>query len=177
MLSDDEIEKMPVVYTEEEIKKNVKIFEAHINKDERSFIERIHPIWRWVLFIPVFLLLKLLMDYVSIFSLNFMFTQDDSVFYSYIIYHFQTDFICLAISFYVSCIVAPRGRIIIASIYLGISVLFLGYTLALVIQNGLISMPIWKFVFGIACMIGAGIFNLIYVLKLTKKSPEDDRSV
>jgi hypothetical protein len=139
-----------------------------------NFFDNWKPIWRWLFFIPSFFITYLLLYFLNMISLSrFIGPYDESSFFSFIFYRFYLDTISIGASVIVSSLCVPKGRIVIASIYLGIMLLLFGSSLPIILSNSSYY-PTWKLVYSLLTTLTGGIGALILVIAHVKEQKEKD---
>lgn len=88
-----------------------------------EFIEKIHPVFRWLLFIPAGMVAFIIFTFANLVSLNYFFGYNMS---ETIIGSVIRNFMGVYVGVGVTVLFAPKGRIIIASIITGFFVMVLG---------------------------------------------------
>ena len=137
-----------------------------------SFCSKWNPILRWILFIPSF--------WITYFIANFLFNisvgryfgpYDENSIISFIFYHSQNEIINIGVAIIISSICAPRGHVIIASVYGGIILLFIGFSWAIYLV-GYSNFPLWQMIISSLTSIGGiivGIAGTVYFEKNNRK--------
>ena len=127
------------------------------------------PIWRWLLFLPVFFFTYFVLNILNSISFGWFFgPYDESSVFNFMFYRFYLDTICLGVSIVASSLCIPKGKIILASTYLAIILIVFGLTLSAILMNTTYY-PTWKMIFSSLTIIAGGIGGLVYVISLTKE--------
>lgn len=133
-----------------------------------DFFDNWKPIWRWLLFIPLFFITYILLNLLNSFSFGRYFgPYDESSIFSFVFYRFYIDTICLGASIVVSSMCIPKGKIVIASIYLAIIIMMFGFSLSAILLDATYY-PTWKLIYSSVTTILGGVGGLIYVISLSK---------
>jgi hypothetical protein len=141
-----------------------------------EFFDKWHPVLRWILFVPIFFVVYFVLNLIIASNIARYFGPPEESIASYILHTIQRDGISVAIGIYVSCMCAPRHRIVIASIYAGLLLFLLGIGLMEVVYT---SEPkdIWLFVITCGVSIIACIIGLISVIHKEKERKQQTISV
>lgn len=133
-----------------------------------DFFDNWKPIWRWVLFIPLFFFTYIVLNVLNSFTIgNYLGPYDESSIFSFIFYRFYMDTVCLGASIVISSLCIPKGKIITASIYLAIILVLFGLTLSAMLNNTSYY-PTWKLIYSSITIILGGVGALLYVINSTK---------
>ncbi|MFC5775166.1 hypothetical protein [Ectobacillus antri] len=95
-----------------------------------------NPIVRWVLFIPMLFITTVVLNFVMYWSITQFVGPPEAGLSSSIFHTIYRDGVTIGAAIYISCICAPRFRIIIASIYAGIYLLLAGASVVTVLIGG-----------------------------------------
>lgn len=135
-----------------------------------DFFDNWRPIWRWLLFIPLFFITYFLLNMLNSISLGrYIGPYDESSVFSFVFYRFYIDTICLGASIVVSSMCIPKGKIVIASIYLAFILIMFGLSLSTIMFN-MTYYPVWKLIYSSITSILGGVGGLIFVINLSKTS-------
>lgn len=119
---------------------------------------------RWILFIPTFFLTYTLLNILTYFLFNHFFGYPNVNIICQIIYIFQRDLINFAVCIYFSCMCAPKFKVGIGLIYLGIILLTIGVGLVYhLLSNGFTGLVEYAFTC-LVCFHG-GLFGLALVME------------
>jgi hypothetical protein len=138
-----------------------------------NYFDNWKPVWRWVLFIPTFFVVYLLLYIINMLTLSRYFgPYDESSFFSFIYYRFFLDTICLGASIIVSCMCIPKCKILLASIYLGIILILFGFSIFSMIYITSY-FPTWKLIYSSLTILVGGIGALVFVIILQSEEQEN----
>lgn len=123
------------------------------------------PTWaRWVGFIPVLFLSAVLMYFVINICLEGLsrYIPNDTVYYiiSRIGFNLMGIFFCI----FSSISMIPKGKIILASIYLGVIILAIGFTVTSFLLLGGEEYKLWQIIYEAILTIASGIISLVYTV-------------
>lgn len=139
-----------------------------------TYFDNWKPIWRWLLFIPLFFVTYLLLNLLNTISLGrYIGAYDESSIFNFAFYRFYIDTVCLGASIVVSSMCIPKGKIVVASIYLAIILIIFGLSLSAILYNTTYY-PIWKLIYSSITTILGGVGGLIYVITLTKSEKQQE---
>ena len=128
---------------------------------------------RWIMFIPMIIITYFITILIGRFLLWWSIGPEDISLGNFLMYHFYNNFICFVLSLAVSIACAPKGKVIIASIYLGVILVSLGFSLFSVFVFGAHNNEtVWRILYDYILNTPAGIFVLI----ATVKEKEMDRN-
>lgn len=133
-----------------------------------EFFDKWHPVLRWILFIPVLFITTIVLNFVMYWSVTQFVGPPESSLYSYIFHTIQRDCITIGAAIYMSCICAPRFRIIIASIYAGIYLMLAGAGVITVFMGGG-DVDLGYYIFTVAMTIVGVIGGLLAVISKEKE--------
>ena len=119
---------------------------------------RFNTIARWILFIPAGIVAYLIFNVVQHLTLYFFLWIPFSEYISI----FVSDFMAFLIGFSASIMVAPNGKIVLASIFTGMIILLFGGILFMTLLTG---MDIFSSIIGISLNLCASIVVLFAVIK------------
>jgi hypothetical protein len=138
-----------------------------------NYFDNWKPALRWILFIPIFLVVYLLLYIINMITLARHFgPYDESSFFSFIYYRFYLDTICLGASIITSCLCIPKGKILLASIYLGIILIIFGFSIFSIIYNTSYY-PTWKLIYSSLTILVGGIGALVFIINLQNEEKQN----
>lgn len=131
-----------------------------------DFFENWNKVVRWILFVPMLPIAYIITFFVGKYCFWYAYgwigLGDDSII-GFLILHFYLSFACFIIPIQVSVSCAPKGKIIIASIYLGIIILLLGFSTFSLITYG-DGRPLWQSIYDYILNLAGAIIALISVV-------------
>lgn len=134
---------------------------------------------RWILFIPMLPIAYTITFFVGKYCFWFAYgwigLSEESIL-GFIILHFYLSFACFVIPIQVSVACAPKGKIIIASIYLGVIILLLGFATFSLITYG-DGRPIWQSIYDYTLNLIGAIVALITVISQEASSRQNSFQV
>ena len=134
-----------------------------------DFFDGWKPVWRWLLFLPLFFVTYFVLNLLNSISLGqYIGPYDESSIFNFVFYRFYIDTICLGGSIIVSSMCIPKGKIVLASTYLAIILIIFGLSLSAILMNATY-FPAWKMIYSSLTTIAGGIGGLVYVISLTKQ--------
>lgn len=126
-----------------------------------EFFDKWHPFLRWIAILPAFLITYALAVLVQTFSLNYAFGgYDEGSFFNFMIYRAYLDVFATGSSIYVAARCAPKGRLIMATLFATILIFIAGFSIAITLLQGS-ELPLWKNIFSIFTLI-AGTLGGVY---------------
>ncbi len=146
---------------------------------EFNYFENWNKVIRWILFIPIlpisYAITFFVGKYCFWFAYGWIGLSEDSIL-GFIILHFYLSFACFLIPIQVSVSCAPKGKITIASIYVGIMILLLGFSTFSLITYG-DGRPLWQSIYDYILNISGAIIALILVVNQETSKRENALSV
>lgn len=145
-----------------------------------EWIDKMPILVRWILFLPSILIVYFILRIFAAFSIGYGIGPENDGLISFLSYKFYYNFICVGASLMISCLIVPKGRIIVASIYLGIVLILTGMGLNNLLNNVTYSEPLWRIIYETLTTIGGYIFALVLIIKNEKemnKAPEGAHSM
>lgn len=123
---------------------------------------------RWILFIPVFFLLLLFLPYLMTYTLGYAIDPNMDDILSFLLLTPYYSGVVPGLSLFISCAMLPKGRVIYASIILGIFVFVNGMGFYRVLVEG-INITIWRLFYEYIFLLGAYIVTIILVIHEKKE--------
>jgi ABC-type transport system involved in multi-copper enzyme maturation permease subunit len=129
-----------------------------------EWIEKMPAVLRWIVFLPSVFIVYGIMGIVAAITIRYGFGPETDDFLSFIGYKFYYDFISIGFSLTISCLIVPKGRLLVASIYLAIILILSGIGISNT-MNGADEnvLPLWKIIYELVMTIGGYIFAFVMV--------------
>lgn len=141
--------------------------------EDFEYFERWNPVLRWMLFLPMLIITYTIVYFVGGFALSYGFGfigfESTGIIYL-VIQGFLINFTCFFLSLTISVSCAPKGKIIISSIYLGFIVFLLGIaTLSVITYGDPNGAPLWSVFYSYGLNLFAAILSLLATIDREKK--------
>lgn len=141
-----------------------------------NFFDNWNKTLRWIAFVPMLCIayvITFLLGKVSFwYGYGWMGLSEDSV-VGFLILHFYLSFVCFCIPILVSVSCAPNGKIIIASIYVGLILILFGFSLFSTMTYG-DGRPLWQSVYDYVLNLAGAILALVSVISEEKRNKESE---
>lgn len=133
------------------------------------------PNWlRWMLFIPAVPFTSIVFYLFANFSFEMLFEYTPNATLQYIIIRIFYNLIGIYMCIYVSVSIIPKGKVILASVFLGIIILLMGFSSASYLFYGFDGGgQVWQLLYEIVLSIASGITALVLTIKSVKDTQSD----
>lgn len=128
-----------------------------------EWIERIPNVLRWILFIPFVFVVYFVMRLIGTLSIGYAIGPEEGGFIDFLIYTFFYNFMCVGTSLFISCLMVPKGRLVVAFLYLAIILVLSGMGISNLMNGSEYYYPVWRVIYESLCTIGGYIFAFIIV--------------
>lgn len=119
---------------------------------------------RWILFIPTFFISLFILPYILVFTLGYILDPNMNDNISFLVLTPYQSGVVPGLSLYLSCAMMPRGRIIYASVVLGIFLFLNGMGLSSALYQGM-GGPGWRLIYEYFFLLGAYIIVLVSLIR------------
>jgi len=140
-----------------------------------AWIDKMPVFVRWISFLPSIVITYFILRILAAFSIGYAIGPESDSLTSYLFYTFYYNCICVAVSLAVSCLIVPRGRVILAFIYLGCLLVLIGMAINNFMNGAYYSEPVWKIIYESLSTTGGYVYALIMIIqneKEIKKAPK-----